>query len=85
VPDSGMPVPQFENHVCIRLRAGSRFKRFLCFDLINERCFRVSPAVRSPQIEATILDNLITDGDEIVRLTIRPRFTPRKIHGTHLC
>jgi hypothetical protein len=30
------------------------------------------------------LDNLLTDGGEIVSLTRRPPFTPRKIPGTHL-
>jgi hypothetical protein len=29
------------------------------------------------------LDNRLTDGGEIVRLTRRPPFTPRKIPGTH--
>jgi hypothetical protein len=33
------------------IRAGSRFKRFLCFVLINVRCFRVPPGVRVPQVE----------------------------------
>jgi hypothetical protein len=43
---------------CARIRAGSRFKRFLCFVLIAERCFRVPlrcsripPGVLVPQIE----------------------------------
>jgi hypothetical protein len=31
------------------------------------------------------LDNRLTDGDEIVNLTHRPSFTPRKIPGTHFC
>jgi hypothetical protein len=29
------------------------------------------------------LDNRLTDGDEVVSLTRRPPFTPRKIPGTH--
>jgi hypothetical protein len=31
------------------------------------------------------LDNLLTDGGEVVRITRRLSFTPRKIHGTHFC
>jgi hypothetical protein len=31
------------------------------------------------------LDNLLKDGGEVVRLTRRPPFTPRKIRGTHFC
>jgi hypothetical protein len=31
------------------------------------------------------LDNRLTDGGEVVRLTRRPPFTPRKIPGTHFC
>jgi hypothetical protein len=31
------------------------------------------------------LDTRLTDGDEIVGLTRRPRFTSRKIPGTHFC
>jgi hypothetical protein len=31
------------------------------------------------------LDNRLTDGGEVVSLTRRPLFTPRKIPGTHLC
>jgi hypothetical protein len=31
------------------------------------------------------LDNRLTDGVEVVRLTRRPPFTPRKISGTHFC
>jgi hypothetical protein len=29
------------------------------------------------------LDNWLTDGGEVVRLTHQPPFTPRKIPGTH--
>jgi hypothetical protein len=29
------------------------------------------------------LDNRLTDGSEVVSLTRLPRFTPRKISGTH--
>jgi hypothetical protein len=29
------------------------------------------------------LHNLLKDGDEVVSLTRRPPFTPRKIPGTH--
>jgi hypothetical protein len=38
-------------------------------------------------VEAPIfsLDNRLTDGDEVVSLTRRPPFTPRKIPGTHFC
>jgi hypothetical protein len=31
------------------------------------------------------LDNRLADGDEVVSLTRRPPFTPRKIPGTHFC
>jgi hypothetical protein len=31
------------------------------------------------------LDNLLTDGSEVVSLMHRPPFTPRKIPGTHFC
>jgi hypothetical protein len=31
------------------------------------------------------LDNRLTDGGEVVSLTRRPPFTPRKIPGTHCC
>jgi hypothetical protein len=31
------------------------------------------------------LDNRLTDGGEVVSLTRRLSFTPRKIPGTHLC
>jgi hypothetical protein len=42
---SGMPAPQFgeESSLSARFRAGSRFKRFLCFYLIVVRCFHVHP------------------------------------------
>jgi hypothetical protein len=32
-----------------------------------------------------LLDNRFTDGREVVSLTHQPRFTPRKIPGTHFC
>jgi hypothetical protein len=32
-----------------------------------------------------LLDNSFTDGGEVVSLTRRPPFTPRKILGTHFC
>jgi hypothetical protein len=31
------------------------------------------------------LDNRLTHGGEVVSLTRRPPFTPRKIPGTHFC
>jgi hypothetical protein len=31
------------------------------------------------------LDNRLTDGGEVVSLTHRPPFTPRKMPGTHFC
>jgi hypothetical protein len=31
------------------------------------------------------LENRLTDGGEVVSITRRPPFTPRKIHGTHFC
>jgi hypothetical protein len=31
------------------------------------------------------LDNLLTDGGEVVSLTRRPSFSPRKIPGSHFC
>jgi hypothetical protein len=40
---SGMPAPQFEEKffVSARIRVGSRFKRVLCFLLIDVRCFGI--------------------------------------------
>jgi hypothetical protein len=40
---SVMPAPKFgdESSLSARIRAGSRFSRFLCFVLIDVRCFRV--------------------------------------------
>jgi hypothetical protein len=32
-----------------------------------------------------LLENRLTDGGEVVNLTCRPHFTPRKIPGTHFC
>jgi hypothetical protein len=43
--DSGIPAPQFVDE------SGSRFKRFLCFVLIDVTCFRLPPGVRVPQVE----------------------------------
>jgi hypothetical protein len=37
--------------VSARIRAGSRFKRFLCFVLIDVRCFRVPPGICAAQVE----------------------------------
>jgi hypothetical protein len=57
---SGMPAPQFGERMFVsaRIRAGSRFKRFLCSVLIDVRCFsysltrlRVPSRVRIPQVE----------------------------------
>jgi hypothetical protein len=31
------------------------------------------------------LDNQLTDGGDVVSLTLRPPYTPRKIPGTHFC
>jgi hypothetical protein len=31
------------------------------------------------------LDSRLTDGGEVVSLTRRPPFTPRKVPGTHFC
>jgi hypothetical protein len=33
----------------------------------------------------TVLDSRLTDGSEIVSLTVRSISTPTKIPGTHLC
>jgi hypothetical protein len=33
----------------------------------------------------TSIDNRLTSGDNVVSLTRRPSFTPRKIPGTHFC
>jgi hypothetical protein len=37
--------------VSVRIRAGSRFKQFLCFVLIDVRYLRVLPGVHVPQTE----------------------------------
>jgi hypothetical protein len=44
---SSMPAPQFgdESPLSVRIRDGSRFKRFLCFVLTDVRCSRI------PQVE----------------------------------
>jgi hypothetical protein len=46
---SGMPAPQFgdESSLSVKIRVGSRFKRFLRFVLIGVRCFRVPPKMSS--------------------------------------
>jgi hypothetical protein len=36
--------------VSARIRAGSKFERFLCFALIDVRCLRVPPGIRVPQV-----------------------------------
>jgi hypothetical protein len=43
----GLPTPQFgdESSLSVRIRVGSKLKRFLCFVLIDVRSFRV------PQVE----------------------------------
>jgi hypothetical protein len=50
---SDMPASQFggANLVCARIRAGSRFKRFLCFVSIHVRCLPVTVVVRVPPVE----------------------------------
>jgi hypothetical protein len=40
---------------------------------------------RDKAIPVTGCDNRLTDGSEVVSLTHRPAFTPRKIPGTHFC
>jgi hypothetical protein len=59
---------------CLRVRigAGSRFKWILCFLLIDSRRFRLHQRLRLLQIEATVLDNLIRDGDEVVVRDLPP-------------
>jgi hypothetical protein len=48
--------------VSARIRAGSRFKRFLCFILIDVRCFRVLSGVRVPQLKTSGLHRLRKGG-----------------------
>jgi hypothetical protein len=53
---SGMPAPQFgdESLLSVRIRAGSKFKRFLYFPLLDVsivRCFRVTQGTRVSQVE----------------------------------
>jgi hypothetical protein len=38
----GMPTPQIGLNLNERIRAGSRFKRFMYFVLFDVRCFRVA-------------------------------------------
>jgi hypothetical protein len=46
---SGTTTPQFRGRIfaSARMRAGSRSRRFLCFALIDVRCFRVLPKIFS--------------------------------------
>jgi hypothetical protein len=37
------------------------------------------------RLNTTDLDNWLTDGGDVVSLTRRPPFIPRKIPGTHFC
>jgi hypothetical protein len=64
---SGMPAPQFgdESSLSARIRAGSRFKRFMCFALIDILCFRLPPEVGVHQVEDhwSIAPRLIMNGD----------------------
>jgi hypothetical protein len=50
VPD--MPAPEFGDETSLgpRIGAGSRFKRFLCFVLIDVRCLSVPPEVCVPHV-----------------------------------
>jgi hypothetical protein len=50
---SGMPTPQFgdESLLSLRIGAGSRFNRFLCFVLIDIKCLRVPLWVHVTRIE----------------------------------
>jgi hypothetical protein len=54
---SGMPAPQFEDESSLiaRIRAASRFKRFLSFVLMVVRCFRIPPGIRVPHVEGHCL------------------------------
>jgi hypothetical protein len=57
---SGMPGPQFgdESSLSARIRAGSRFKRFLCFVFIDVRQYRVALGIRLPKLKTTDLENV---------------------------
>jgi hypothetical protein len=69
-----------------RIRAGSRFKWFPSFVLIEERCLRVPPGgTRSPKLKSTVPNNLLTDGSEVVSLICGPPFTLKKLRCTHFC
>jgi hypothetical protein len=50
---SGMPAPQFRRRIFVsaKIRAGSRFKRFLCFILIYITSFSVPLGVCVPQVK----------------------------------
>jgi hypothetical protein len=55
-PDYGTGVESTYNRnefVSARIRAGSWFKRFLCFILMDVRCFRLPPGYASPRLKAT--------------------------------
>jgi hypothetical protein len=50
---SVMPALKFRGRIFLsaRIRAGSRFKRFLCFGLVGVRQFRIPPGVCELQVE----------------------------------
>jgi hypothetical protein len=51
--------------VSARIRAGSRFKRVLCYVLIDVRYFCVLPNVFAyPRLKTTALDNQLRGGSE---------------------
>jgi hypothetical protein len=58
--------------VSARIRAGSRFNRFLCFILIDVRCFRVLPKLSSTTPGGYPYSRFKTTGLEHV---------PRKLHS----
>jgi hypothetical protein len=46
-----------------RIRAGSRFKQFLCFVLIGVRCLLLPPVYAYPRLKTTMLDNPFSSGN----------------------
>jgi hypothetical protein len=75
---SGMPASQFEDESSWRIRAGSKFKRFMCIVSIDVRRFYLRRGYAYYRLNTTDLNNRLTDVGEVVRFTRRPPFTPQE-------
>jgi hypothetical protein len=72
---SGKPAPQFgdESSLSVRIRAGSRFKRFLCFVLIDVKCLRVTWGYTYPRLKTTATDGLDVTKKGKISASVRNR------------